>query len=141
MELTEKIEALSQTMRANGVKLLEIKNGDEEIRIELFSLKEMEVSEVPMRVTRIAEDYITIPAPIMGVGYLAPAEDAEPFTVLGSRIKKGDVLCIIEAMKVMNEIIADYDYEILEVCFKNGQIIEYGQDLFKVKKIEAPNVH
>ncbi|MDR1558857.1 MAG: acetyl-CoA carboxylase, biotin carboxyl carrier protein [Clostridiales bacterium] len=138
MELTEKIRALSQTMRANGIKVLEIKNSDGEIKIELFPLKE---TEIPEREILPAEQSVKIPAPIMGVGYLASSEDAEPFVTPGDRIKKGDVLCIIEAMKVMNEVIADCDYEILEVCFENGQIIEYGQDLFKVKRIEAADVH
>ncbi|MDR1539367.1 MAG: acetyl-CoA carboxylase, biotin carboxyl carrier protein [Clostridiales bacterium] len=145
MELTEKIKVLSQTMRANSIKLLEFKNRDEEIRIELFPeteppCRESQESETLESKTLPIEDSDTIQAPIMGVAYTAPYEKAGNFVEIGDRVKKGDVLCIIEAMKVMNEVTADSDYEVLEICFENGQIIEYGQDLFKIKRIEAPDV-
>ena len=75
-------------------------------------------------------DEITSPMP--GIFYAAPSPEAEPFVKVGSRVKKGDVVCIIEAMKLMNEIAADRDGEILDVCLQNGAIVEYGQALFKI---------
>lgn len=73
-----------------------------------------------------------VKSPMVGVFYQAPAPDAEPFVKIGSRVKKGDVLCIIEAMKVMNEITSDVDGEIVDICAENGQIVEYSQTLFKI---------
>jgi len=132
---TEKIKELTQIMRANGVKTFEIKNQEEEIRIELFHMDEKEIISEPLANT----DVIT--APIMGIGYAFPPNRNKPFVSVGDIVKKGNVLCIIEVMKVMNEITADYDCEILEVCFNNGTIIEFGQALFKVKRIDALDAH
>ena len=77
-------------------------------------------------------DAAEIKSPMPGIYYAAPSPDAEPFVRVGSRVKKGDVVCIIEAMKLMNEITADCDGEILDVCLENGAVVEYGQTLFKV---------
>ncbi len=73
-----------------------------------------------------------IKSPMVGVFYAAPSPDAEPYVKVGSRVKKGDVLCIIEAMKLMNEITAEADGEIVDICVKNGEVVEYGQPLFKL---------
>jgi acetyl-CoA carboxylase biotin carboxyl carrier protein len=73
-----------------------------------------------------------VKSPMVGVFYQAPSPESEPFVKIGGRIKKGDVLCIIEAMKVMNEITADVDGELVDICAENGQIVEFGQTLFKV---------
>jgi len=73
-----------------------------------------------------------IKSPIVGVFYAAPSPDGQPFVCIGDKVKKGDVLCIIEAMKLLNEITADADGEIVDICIKNGDIAEYGQTLFKM---------
>ena len=73
-----------------------------------------------------------IPSPMVGVFYAAPSPDAEPFVRVGDHVKQGDVLCIIEAMKLMNEITAEQDGEIADVCVENGQVVEFGQALFKI---------
>ncbi|MGN0459644.1 MAG: acetyl-CoA carboxylase biotin carboxyl carrier protein [Ruminococcus sp.] len=75
----------------------------------------------------------TIDAPMVGVFYQAPSPDAEPFVKVGQSVKKGDTVCIIEAMKLMNEIQAEQDGVITEVLAKNGDIIEFGQPLFAIK--------
>lgn len=74
-------------------------------------------------------------SPLVGVFYSAPAEDAEPFVKVGDRVKKGQTLCIVEAMKLMNEIMAEEDGEILEVCAENGQVVDFGCRLFRLKRI------
>lgn len=74
-----------------------------------------------------------IVSPIVGVVYLRPAPDKADFKAVGDTIKKGDVLCIVEAMKVMNEITADLDGVITEILVKNEQVVEFGQPLFRVK--------
>ena len=73
-------------------------------------------------------------SPIVGVFYAAPAENAEPFVKVGDTVKKGDTLCIIEAMKLMNEITAEQDGTIVEICVTNGQVVEYGSPLFRIER-------
>ena len=75
---------------------------------------------------------IEVKSPLVGVFYAAPAPDAEPFVKVGDRVKKGDVLCIVEAMKLMNEITASHDGEVIDICIQNGSVVEYGQTLFKL---------
>ena len=71
-------------------------------------------------------------APMVGVFYAAPAPGAEPFVHVGSKVKKGDTLCVIEAMKVMNEVTAEEDGEVIDVCVKDGDLVEYGCCLMKI---------
>jgi len=73
-------------------------------------------------------------SPIVGTFYRSPSPDAEPFMVAGTRFEEGTVLCIIEAMKVMNEIRAEFGGEIVEVLAENGEPVEFGQPLFLIKK-------
>ena len=70
---------------------------------------------------------------MVGVIYAAPAENAEPFVKVGDRVKRGQTLCIVEAMKLMNEIMAELDGEIVEVCVQNGQVVDFGCPLFRIK--------
>ena len=74
-----------------------------------------------------------VTSPMVGVFYAAPAPDQEPYVSVGARVNKGDVLCLIEAMKLMNEVTAEKSGEITEVCVDNGQVVEYGQTLFMIK--------
>lgn len=78
--------------------------------------------------------HISIRSPIVGLFYAAPAENAEPYVSLGDRVKKGQTLCIVEAMKLMNEISAEDDGVISEICVTNGQMVEYGTELFRIKR-------
>lgn len=82
----------------------------------------------PVDFNRLTE----VKSPMVGVFYAAPAPGAAPFVSIGSKVKRGDVLCIIEAMKLQNEITAESDGEIVDVCVRNGEIAEYGQVLFKM---------
>ena len=75
-----------------------------------------------------------INSPIVGTFYVSSSPEDEPFVQAGSRVKKGDTLCIIEAMKLMNEIEADEDLQIVEVFVQDGQMVEYDQPLFAVSK-------
>ena len=74
-----------------------------------------------------------ITSPMVGVFYAAPAPDKDPYVTVGSKVKKGDVLCLIEAMKLMNEVTAEESGEIVKICVDNGQVVEYGQPLFMIK--------
>ncbi|MGM9565494.1 acetyl-CoA carboxylase biotin carboxyl carrier protein [Evtepia sp.] len=84
--------------------------------------------------TAPAEDSVEVCSPMVGVFYAAPAENAEPFVKVGDRVRKGQTLCIVEAMKLMNEIMAEEDGEILEICAENGQVVDYGCRLFRLKR-------
>jgi len=75
-----------------------------------------------------------VTSPMVGVFYCAPSENAEPYVRVGDRVKKGDVLCIIEAMKLMNEITAECDGTIEEVCVSNGQVVDFGHIMFRINK-------
>ena len=75
-------------------------------------------------------DMKELKSPMVGVVYTAPEPGAEPFVKPGSRVKKGQVLCIIEAMKLMNEYTAPEDGEILDICIQNEELVEFGQVLF-----------
>ena len=73
-------------------------------------------------------------APMVGVFYAAPAPGADPFVTVGSKVKKGDTLCIVEAMKCMNEIAAECDGTIVDICVGDGELVEYGRCLMKISE-------
>ncbi len=78
---------------------------------------------------------ITIKSPLVGTFYRKPAPDKPPFVEVGQKIKKGDTVCIIEAMKIFNEIESDYDGEIVEILVDDATPVEFDQDLFLVKPL------
>ena len=78
---------------------------------------------------------LIVTSPIVGTFFRAAAPDAPPFVEVGDRVKNGQVLCIVEAMKLMNEIESEVEGEILEVLVANGQPVEYGEVLFKIRPI------
>lgn len=78
------------------------------------------------------DDTFVIKSPLVGTFYAAPAADAKPFVKIGDRVKKGQVLAIVEAMKMMNEIESDCDGVISEILVTNGSPVEYGQPLFRI---------
>ncbi len=79
------------------------------------------------------EDVNIVKAPMVGTFYLKPSPDSQPYVQVGQKVKKGDVLCIIEAMKLMNEIESEFDGEVIEILLKDGETVEYGKPLFKIK--------
>ena len=79
------------------------------------------------------EEYKIVKSPMVGTFYSKSAPDAKPYVEVGSKVEKGDILCIVEAMKLMNEIESEFDGEIVEVCVKDGEMVDYGKPLFKLK--------
>lgn len=77
----------------------------------------------------------TVTSPIVGTFYRAASPDAEPFVEVGTRVKKGQVLCIIEAMKLMNEIESEVDGVVVRILVENGQPVEYGEPLFLIEPL------
>jgi len=83
---------------------------------------------------RPAESGVLLTSPFVGTFYRAPAPEAPPFVEAGQAVRKGQVLCIVEAMKLMNEIESEFDGKILEILVKNAEHVEYGQPLFRIEK-------
>jgi len=82
----------------------------------------------------VSKNLKEIRSPMVGTFYRRPAVDAEPFIDVGDQIKKGSVLCIIEAMKLMNEIDSEFSGKVLEICLEDGQMVEYGEVIFKIEQ-------
>lgn len=143
----EEIKELAQLLKQNDLSALEVNQGDSHIRMErTVTAAAPAVTEtaaaapIPAAASAPAQDApgagvdfnnaVEVKSPMVGVFYAAPSPEAEPYVRVGKRVKKGDVLCIIEAMKLMNEIVAEQDGEILDVCARNGDVVEFGQKLF-----------
>ena len=79
------------------------------------------------------DDFFSVESPIVGTYYGKPSPDADPFVQVGDTVKKGETLCIIEAMKIMNEIEAPCPGKIEKVCLRDGHVVEYGEVLFLIE--------
>lgn len=90
-------------------------------------------TEIKAPKEEIDESLKVVTSPMVGTFYAKPSPDAENFVEVGKRVKKGETLCIIEAMKLMNEIESEYDGEITEILVKDGEMVDYGKPLFKIK--------
>lgn len=149
------IRALAQILENSGLTALEVAEGDSVIRLEkshppvaaqqgaprseayvpvgpLSPAPVMPVTPSPTAGVVDFNDITEIKSPMVGIFYNAPTPDAAPFVKIGDKVKKGDVLCIIEAMKLMNEFVAESDGEVVDICAQNGQLVEFGQCLFKI---------
>ena len=137
------IAALAEIVRKNELTKLEI-NG-ESIVIERApaavqaaapAAAQLAVPEQMHTAEPIAEvqekEGVYVKSPAVGVFYAAPSPDSKPFVAVGDTVRRGDTLCIIEAMKLMNEINSEMDGEIAEICVGNGQVVEYDQPLFRI---------
>ena len=79
------------------------------------------------------ENYKVIKSPMVGTFYASSAPDKDPYVKVGDKISKGQVVCIVEAMKLMNEIESEFDGEVVEICVNNEDVVEYGTPLFEIK--------
>lgn len=95
--------------------------------------EERQMPEATMSESGEAQEGKLIKSPLVGTFYAAPSEDAEPFVAVGDGVKKGKTLGIVEAMKLMNEIESEYEGTVAEILVENGQMVEYGQSLFRIK--------
>jgi acetyl-CoA carboxylase biotin carboxyl carrier protein len=84
---------------------------------------------------KAASDAEVIRAPLVGTFYRAPAPDAPPFVEKGDKVKKGQTLCILEAMKLMNEFQAEFDFTVVNILVDNGKMVEFGTPLFEVRRV------
>lgn len=91
-------------------------------------------SALDKEVNEETEDFEYIKSPMVGTFYKAVSPEANPFVSINQKISKGDVVCIVEAMKLMNEISSECDCEIVDVLVENGAMVEYGEPLFKIRR-------
>ena len=141
---TEYIEKLARIINDNGLTEISIDDGDQAITIRKDVPEIVNVSpSIPTSanataaVSAVATEEVVKPAPkgkvitspMVGTFYASSSPETEPFVEVGSEVKEGDVVCIIEAMKLMNEIKSDHAGKITQICVKNGDPIEYGQVL------------
>lgn len=123
----------------DGTKIKIKKDSEKKVETENsqnIQIKEETVQVVKEKVQEKVEKeenckYIT--SPMVGTFYSKPEPNATPYVEVGTRVKKGDKLCIIEAMKLMNEIESEFDGKIAEVLVKDGEMVDYGKKLFKIK--------
>ena len=145
----ENIKALAEILSQNNLTSLEVIEGETVIRLEKnISQVVQSIGAMPMPQNNISvengesqkqesselnfSNLVEVKSPLVGVFYSAPSPESPPFVTIGSKVKKGDVLCIVEAMKLMNEVTCEVDGEIVDICLKNGDVAEYGQVLFKI---------
>lgn len=143
----EKIKQLMQDMEnskltsldidfPDGTKISMKKDEKEVVKVvpQTVTIQENKLKETQNEEsTEIIEEGNIVKSPMVGTFYIKPAPDASAYVEIGRKVKKGDVLCIIEAMKLMNEIESEFDGEIMEILVKDGETVEYGKPLFRIK--------
>lgn len=131
------IRKYAELMQELGLTGLEITQDNQVVRLErtaTASDKAVPVIPVQKQTLEQPQDYISVKSPLVGLFYAAPAENAAPYVSVGDTVQKGQTLCIVEAMKLMNEIQAEESGTITEICIGNGQMVEYGTELFRIKR-------
>lgn len=147
------IEKAAELFKTLGLTEIQIKIGDAEVSMKKIQAPPMPVSPVSVPVSSAGhyvessgnnndiaavkpdekdDGCLQIKNPILGTFYSSPSPDSAPYVKIGDTVKKGDVLCIIEAMKTMNEIVSEYDGRIVDICAQDGVLAEFGQTLFKI---------
>lgn len=146
----EMIKKLIEIMKEENLSEIEIKKpflkikltkenlGYKKFEPQVFVEKTEQKSSVKEEVieekSKIPEDnYYILKSPLVGTFYRAPSPESPPYVEVGDEVKKGQVLCIIEAMKIMNEIESEVDGRIVEIMAKNAEPVEFGKPLFKIE--------
>ena len=118
----------------DGTKI-DMSKGDEKVKfvnVEPNIDKEEKIENKVTSCEKSLDNGNIMTSPMVGTFYLKPSPNAEPYVNVGQRVKKGDILCIIEAMKLMNEIESEYDGVIEEILVKDSECVEYGKPLFRI---------
>lgn len=118
----------------DGTKISMKKNENVEISTKAMKSSSQEVKKEEPELEQSSNENTgkIVKSPMVGTFYIKPNPSANPYVELGKKVKKGDVLCIIEAMKLMNEIESEFDGEVAEIFIKDGEAVEYGKPLFKI---------
>ena len=140
MELQE-LYSLMERFAASGLTELEWEQGEEKVRLRREPAPVVRGEDAAPVVAASApvpekrEEGEVVKAPLVGVFYAAPAPGEAPFAVPGKQVKKGETLCLLEAMKMMSQVPAPADCVVEEVLVKDGEAVSYGQPLFRVRKV------
>jgi len=144
----EYIKQVIELLKSNELNRIEVKDGESSISLDRYeqtlptflpSTQSLAGEVSPSMSIDTSEravesdPLIKITSPIVGVFYSSSSPDSPPFVKVGDAVKKGDVLCVIEAMKFFNEVTAEQDGTIAEICLKSGDVVEFGQTLFKLE--------
>jgi acetyl-CoA carboxylase biotin carboxyl carrier protein len=142
----DKINALAQILKEQELTEIELEADNlkikvrKEINVTAAAMPTVSVASAPASngsaaavETKPAENLKEIKSPMVGTFYASPSPDAAAFIKVGDKIKKGDTICIIEAMKLMNEVPADFEGEVAEICIENGEAVSFGQVIAKLK--------
>ena len=118
----------------DGTKISMKKNENVEISTQAMKSSSQDVKKEESELEQSSNENTgkIVKSPMVGTFYIKPNPSANPYVEVGKKVKKGDVLCIIEAMKLMNEIESEFDGEIAEIFIKDGEAVEYGKPLFKI---------
>lgn len=118
----------------DGTKISMKKNENVEISTKAMKYSSQEVKKEEPELEQSSNENTgkIVKSPMVGTFYIKPNPSANPYVEVGKKVKKGDVLCIIEAMKLMNEIESEFDGEVAEIFIKDGEAVEYGKPLFKI---------
>ena len=137
------IRQLAKVMKEMELTFLELREGEFSLRMErgrspqaahaVFPASEC-VPENEGAHEKESADIHTVTAPMIGVFYASPSPEMKPFVSMGDTVRAGDVLCIIEAMKMMNEITSEVSGVVTEICVGNRQVVEYGHPLFRIRR-------
>lgn len=127
------IKELINIMKENNLKQLEVSFANEKYKLYISNY-ESEIQNKSLQ-TKISKEIIIIKSPMVGLVYRQSSPDSKPYVEKLQSIKKGETLCMIEAMKIFSNINAEDDYIVYEICFEDGQLVEYDQPLFKVQKM------
>ena len=141
------IEKLAKLIKENQLTELSVKDGEQTVNLKKEAGKTVEVAQVmpqsqKSQPVQPKEEKVEAPvkksdkvikSPMVGTFYKAPAASAPPFVEVGGLVAQGEVVCIIEAMKLMNEIESDFSGKIVEICVEDGQPVEYGQPLMYIE--------
>lgn len=144
LELIDKVSAseLTSFQYENGETKISMKCGKPVVVASNMPVQIPEIQEyaASKQMSALSENHTVemvsgniVKSPLVGTFYVAPAEDAAPFVKVGDQVKKGQIVAIVEAMKLMNEIECDFDGTIAEIYVENGVGVEYGQPLFRVE--------
>jgi acetyl-CoA carboxylase biotin carboxyl carrier protein len=156
----EQLKALARALRRYDLTKIEIKSGEQTILLEravtggpiaashaafpmatggreaadVASGYDVARPSMPPPAASDDPNLVDVPSPLVGTFYRAPSPTAKSFVDVGTPVKKGQVLCIVEAMKLMNEIECDVDGTVAEILIENGKPVEFGEKLFKIRK-------
>ena len=143
-----KIKTLIEMLEESNLKEIEVSQGDESVRIskqtkgddaiEFNQLSNHQTESININQNQSQKkdanyDGNLVKSPIVGTFYRKPSPDSPPFIKVGDSVNKGDVLCIVEAMKMMNEIKSDYDGKIISIEIDDGQPVEFGQTIIVIQ--------